>query len=282
MNIAALARRTGVGADTLRKWEQRYGVLRPGRTSGGQRRYSDLDVARVEWLKARLGEGYRIGEAAELLGGAGAEAPASPRALRASLLDAIERSEPAALERLLDQTFATLALERALSAVVQPVLERVGEAWQSGGLSVAQEHLISQSVRGRLQRLLTVGGGDARGTVVLACAPGELHDLGLLMLAVLLCADGWRVAYLGQDTPAAEAVDLARAVDADVVALSATMREHLAPLARQLRALRGRNARPGLIAGGAAIDAAASRRIGAQLGPPTLRRAVVQLRKLAA
>src|ERR671927_250170 len=68
LNIAALSRRTGVAPDTLRKWEQRYQILRPTRTAGGQRRYSERDVARVEWLCARLAEGYRIGEAAQLLG----------------------------------------------------------------------------------------------------------------------------------------------------------------------------------------------------------------------
>jgi len=64
LNIAAVARRTGVAPDTLRKWERRYGVLHPRRTSGGQRRYDDLDVSRVEWLRDRLTEGIRIGAAA--------------------------------------------------------------------------------------------------------------------------------------------------------------------------------------------------------------------------
>ena len=66
LNIAALHRRTGVSPDTIRKWEQRYGVLHPDRTAGGQRRYSEEDVARVKWLKARIEEGYRIGEAAAI------------------------------------------------------------------------------------------------------------------------------------------------------------------------------------------------------------------------
>jgi DNA-binding transcriptional MerR regulator len=61
LNIAALAQRTGVPPDTLRKWEQRYRILQPDRTAGGQRRYSERDVARVEWLRERLDEGYRIG-----------------------------------------------------------------------------------------------------------------------------------------------------------------------------------------------------------------------------
>src|SRR3954454_22999781 len=72
LNIAALARRTGVAPDTLRKWEQRYEILQPDRTAGGQRRYSERDVARVEWLRDRLDEGYRIGVAASLLGTIGA------------------------------------------------------------------------------------------------------------------------------------------------------------------------------------------------------------------
>ena len=81
LNIAALTKRTGVPQDTIRKWEQRYGVLKPERTAGGQRRYTELDVARVEWLKARLGEGYRIGEAASLLG-PGEHVPLSADQLR--------------------------------------------------------------------------------------------------------------------------------------------------------------------------------------------------------
>ena len=66
LNIAALARRTGVPADTIRKWEQRYGVLRSAADERRPAPLSDEDVARVEWLKARLADGYRIGEAAAL------------------------------------------------------------------------------------------------------------------------------------------------------------------------------------------------------------------------
>ena len=52
LNIQAIARRTGVPAATLRKWEQRYGVLRPERTAGSHRRYSERDVLRAEWVEA--------------------------------------------------------------------------------------------------------------------------------------------------------------------------------------------------------------------------------------
>src|SRR5947209_15218106 len=93
LNIAALAQRTGVPPDTLRKWEQRYRILQPDRTSGGQRRYSERDVARVEWLRERLSQGYRIGEAARLLGTVGGEPARSARDHLRRILDAI--GEPA-------------------------------------------------------------------------------------------------------------------------------------------------------------------------------------------
>ena len=225
LNIAALARRTGVPADTIRKWEQRYGVLRPERTTGGQRRYSEEDVARVEWLKARLSEGYRIGEAATLLGAVPLAAPASPAALREALSGAVVRNDLASLITLVDQALALNQLEDALTDVLAPVLAGVGESWEAGEISVAQEHLASGVVRAHLERLLADSRAAIRGTAVLACAPGERHELGLLMLAVLLRADGWQVAYLGADTPVGDAVVLAEQSGAQLLCFSATMRE---------------------------------------------------------
>ena len=88
LNIAAISRRTGVAPDTLRKWESRYGVLRPERTAGGQRRYSEHDVQRVEWLRDRLRDGWRIGEAARVLDETSAAALAEPVELRDALIAA--------------------------------------------------------------------------------------------------------------------------------------------------------------------------------------------------
>ena len=231
LNIAALARRTGVRPDTLRKWEHRYGVLQPERTGGGQRRYSERDVARVEWLKARLDEGYRIGEAASLLGaGAVGVAARTPEELQEQLYDAVRRNDAAALPLLVEQALSLLPVERALGDVFAPLLRRVGDGWESGELSVAQEHLASSAVRAHLERLLADARGAVRGTAVLACAPGERHELGLLMLAVLLRADGWQVAYLGADTPVVDATALAADLHARLLCFSATMADARAGL----------------------------------------------------
>ncbi|MDX6474688.1 MAG: MerR family transcriptional regulator, light-induced transcriptional regulator [Gaiellaceae bacterium] len=235
LNIAALSQRTGVPADTIRKWEQRYSVLRPERTAGGQRRYSELDVARVEWLKERLHEGYRIGEAAALLG-AGDTVARSVEELRDGIVQATIANDVDSLGQLVDQSLALTSLDDSFTKVLAPALVEVGERWAAGAVSVAQEHLASATVRAALQKLLADQRADVRGTAVLACAPGERHEIGLLMLAVLLRSDGWQVAYLGADTPVADAVDLADGLSASALCFSAASRESAIALDSQLKA----------------------------------------------
>src|SRR4051794_40980174 len=203
LNIAALSRRTGVAADTLRKWEQRYGVLRPARTTGGQRRYSELDIDRVEWLRARLSEGYRIGEAAALLGTGEWRAPRTPSDLVDALYAAVDEGDANALGQLLDQAF-TLDLDEVFAGVVEPLLERVGQAWEQGALTVAQEHLATQAVRVRLGRRLSDARGDVRGTAGLAGFPRGQHHGGPPMLAGLLQGGGWGGGGFGAGAPPAE------------------------------------------------------------------------------
>jgi methanogenic corrinoid protein MtbC1 len=280
LNIAALSQRTGVAPDTLRKWEERYGVLRPERTSGRQRRYSELDVARVEWLQGRLAEGYRIGEAAALLSGVGSGAPATPRKLRAALREATDRGDTVDITRLLDHAFSLRRLEDALAGIVQPLLDEVGRSWKTGDLTAAQEHLISQAIRIRFSSLLADPRAGVRGTAVLACAPGEQHDIGLTAFAALLHADGWRVAFLGADTPVDATVKLAHETGARVICISATMREGLEEFQAQLREVE-RPAGIELLLGGAAVTARAVRRLRALSVDGDLAGAMRSLRRVA-
>jgi MerR family transcriptional regulator, light-induced transcriptional regulator len=280
LNIAALSRRTGVAPDTLRKWEQRYGVIRPARTAGGQRRYSEHDLARVEWLRDRLGEGWRISEAARVLEGAEAPPYAGPADLRRALSESVRESRPVEIGALLDQTFAVLPLERALTEVVAPVLAWVGDAWSTGELTVAQEHAASAKVRARLDRMLADARGGVRGTAVLACAPGELHDLGLLMLAVLLRADGWCVEFLGASTPVEQAFAFTQEIDAAVRGWSAARRETLDALSDGLHAL-GQPSAAAIVTGGHAVAPADASALGTIYPNGDLQQAVTNLRGLA-
>jgi DNA-binding transcriptional MerR regulator len=273
LNIAALAVRTGVAPDTLRKWEQRYHILKPARTAGGQRRYSERDVARVEWLRERLEEGYRIGEAASLLGDAVEPAHSKEDQLDA-ILASLARGEAGEVGVRLDQAFALNGVEETMDGVLRPLLQRVGERWERGELSVADEHLVSEAVRSRLGHLLGDVGGGVRGVAVLACAPGERHELGLMMATLALRRDGWQVFYLGCNTPVEDAQALARRVSARFVGWSVTG-------AAPADALAPSGGIPQVI-GGAAATPELARRLGATRVKADLAAIVASMRKLAA
>jgi MerR family transcriptional regulator, light-induced transcriptional regulator len=280
VNIAALSRRTGVAPDTLRKWEQRYGVLKPGRTEGGQRRYSELDVARVHWLLARLGEGYRIGRAAALLGDGASPPPTGAGELLESLQAAVTARDHATIARLLDQAFALHDVETTLAEVAQPLLKWVGDGWAAGDLTVAEEHLVTEEVRGRLLRLLTDTRGGVRGIAVLLCGPGERHDLGLLMFGVLLQADGWEVAFLGPDTPWPDAVALASRLSARLVAISVGLEAHADALRRAFAEVE-LPADFRIVVGGPAACPILAGDLGVQYGDDDLPKAVRELHAIA-
>ena len=252
MNIQAVARRTGIPSATLRKWEQRYGVLKPDRTPGAHRRYSERDILRVEWLKARLDEGYRIGEAARLLGGATGTPPRDASELVADLVAATVAPDPERAVHSLDQAFALLSYDKALGDVVEPALGRIGDLWSVGEATVAEEHHMTEMVRGKLRSLLDGGTAGSRGRAVLACVPGERHECGLLGLAVLMHADGWGIVYLGADTPLDTAFSLADSLDTELLCLSATMPAAAADAELDLERLSSAYPHLGIVRGGAA------------------------------
>ena len=252
MNIEAVARRTGVRAATLRKWEQRYQVLRPERTAGSHRRYCERDVLRVEWLKARLAEGYRIGEAAALLGTPD-ELPGNDReALQDALAGAATNGARPGFGALLEECFALYPPEAAIEEVVAPALRAIGERWQSAELTVAEEHRASALVRRKLHALLEGNAAERPNSALLACVPGERHEIGLLSAGILLQTSGWSVVYLGPDTPLAEAFELAHGLGCDVVAVSATMGEHAAAADAELAVLEKEYPGLTILRGGAA------------------------------
>ena len=236
INIAAVAQRTGVGADTLRKWERRYGVLRPNRTAGGQRRYDERDVARVEWLRDRLAEGFRIGEAAALLETSEVDVAATPEALRNAIVQAIGDTRLTHVPALVDQAFMLHDVETTVEEIIAPALREVGDRWRDGASRIADEHLLTALAQRRLVSLLDDRRHAVRGTAVLACAPGERHEFGLLALAVLLQADGWLAAYLGADTPLDSALTTVERAGANLLCLSVATEERYAELTDALAA----------------------------------------------
>lgn len=245
-------------------------MLKPERTPGHHRRYSERDLLRVIWLKDRLSEGYRIGEAARLLGGAELEPAEDAADAAEQLLSATVEPDPARIARTLELAFQLLGPARAIADVVQPTLARVGELWERGAISVAAEHHLSEQVLAKLLGLVDGAAGGARGTAVICCGPGERHECGPLSLAVLLQTDGWRIAYLGPDTPLADAAALARRLGARALCVGATISANADAARRELEEVGRAYPRLAVVLGGAAF------------GGPTALEAVEQLRALAA
>ncbi len=227
LRIGELSRRVGVPVESLRAWERRYGLLDPNRTQGGFRLYGDDDLARVLAMRANLDRGLSAAEAARLAlaEDVGAEPSAAPAPVvdANELASALERFDEAGAQTALDRLFATLTLDVVLRDVLLPYLHQLGERWQRGEVSVAQEHFASNLVRGRLMSLARSWDRGSGPRALLACVEGEQHDLPLLCFGLALRGHGWRISYLGADTPIASLVDAVRALTPDAVIVSGTV-----------------------------------------------------------
>jgi DNA-binding transcriptional MerR regulator len=227
VRIGELSRRTGVSPELLRAWEQRYGLLRPARSDGGFRLYSPQDEQRVATMRSHLEQGLSAAEAARItLDQESAPAPAAELpvlALGASALRAaLDRLDESAAHAAIDELLSSFSVETVLREVVMPYLRELGDRWARGEASVAQEHFASQVLRGRL---LGLARGWDRGLgprALLACMPGEQHDLGLIMFGLGLRDHGWRITFLGPDTPLDTLSDAATTLQPDAVVLAAT------------------------------------------------------------
>jgi methanogenic corrinoid protein MtbC1 len=161
--------------------------------------------------------------------------------LPSDLRQALDAFDEPAAQAALDRLVSDLSLPTVLRDVVLPYLTELGERWESGTASIAQEHFASNLIRGRLAGLARGWGNGHGPRAVLACPPGELHDLALMVFGIVLNRNGWRIDYLGMSTPVEE---LTRTVDArrpDLVVLAATLPENLESHATQLTALAQRS-----------------------------------------
>jgi DNA-binding transcriptional MerR regulator len=248
--IGELSRRVGLNEHVLRAWERRYQVVQPTRSPHGYRLYSRTDEQRLRQMLRLVQQGMPPAEAARaLLADPSADAQGGPldpatsrllgtsrRRLRSALLSMAEPRSQA----LLDEILAAAPLDIAIGRVLLPLLRDLGDDWQAGQVSVAQEHFATAILRGRFAGLAR-GWGDGDGPrALLACPPDERHDLGLLLFGLLLARRGWSISFLGADTPIAAIVSAVAAQHTDVVVLSATDTARLDAVAGEIRDLASR------------------------------------------
>ncbi|MDQ6810744.1 MAG: cobalamin B12-binding domain-containing protein [Actinomycetota bacterium] len=257
LRIGELSRRVGVSPELLRAWERRYGLLSPSRTSGGFRLYGEDDERRIRRMLEYRQEGVSAAQAARLaraeqteaLREDGVHAPV-PAALRDDLRRALDDFDDAGSHAALDRLLGAFPLETVLHDAVLPYLHELGERWQRGEASVAQEHFASALLRSRLLGLAR-GWGTGRGPrALLACLPGDQHDLGLICFGLALRGHGWRITFLGADTPLFTITEAAHLLQPALVVVTVTLAEQATDARAGLLDVAG--AAPIAIAGGGA------------------------------
>jgi methanogenic corrinoid protein MtbC1 len=265
-NTKAVVHQTGVPAPTLRAWERRYAILAPRRGDNDYRLYSERDIILVAWLRERVDSGMTISQAIALLRSL---APARRRGRRGRqaaepvselVITSALSAEPARMSQgelggtlltqltALDESGANRTIAQALSIysiedvclnLFTPALYEIGRLWSRGEVSAAVEHFASMVIRAQLVALFRTAAGAEHGALALVgCAPGELHEIGALIIALMLRRAGARVAYLGQTVEAEGLLATVTAVKPACVVLSAALPEHaraLADVGRRLR-----------------------------------------------
>ena len=238
--IRAAASLTGLSIDTLRAWERRYQAVTPNRGKRG-RAYGEGHIRRLILLRDAVVRGHAIGQVAgledgeleKLLLGPATIAPASvPGSVEHPASDAlvpivaaIESFDYAAANFHLGRLAVLLPVDKLVSEVVFPLMRLVGDRWEDGTLTIAQEHMTSSILRNLLGGLVRLTTSSAPSQRILFATPaGEMHEFGILAAAMLAVAGGFEALYLGSSLPSLEIVAAAErtAPRAVVVAIKAS------------------------------------------------------------
>jgi methanogenic corrinoid protein MtbC1 len=249
-SIGVVERDTGIGRDTLRVWERRYGFPRPVRNEKGERAYPETQLRRLQRIRRLLDRGLRPGKLLPLADDALDDLEASlkrdarpqPDKAISDMLDAIRSADAANIETLLQQQYQRLGMKKFISTTVAPLLNVVGDLWASGELQVFQEHFLSEQLNRFLNSEIAVMQKTAKKPLVLlATLPGEEHTLGLLIVAAMLSAHGIAIINLGGEVPMDQIVRATQQFNADVVGLTFSgayqyrnIRPHLVELRMQI------------------------------------------------
>jgi DNA-binding transcriptional MerR regulator len=205
----------------LRAWERRYDFPESQRTAGGHRLYSEKDVMRLRWVKARIDEGMQTAQAIQALrhqehtghliqpeesstsqGFHQSQVLHHVQTFQERLQETLSKRNLQQADLILGEALALSSPEELILNIILPTFTHIGDAWENGQISVATEHMATNYLRHRLLMWM-LSGPPPRATrpIVLACAPDEWHEGSLLILGALLRRRRWPIAYLGQAVP---------------------------------------------------------------------------------
>jgi MerR family transcriptional regulator, light-induced transcriptional regulator len=253
-NIKSVSKLLDMPAVTIRAWERRYNVVSPTRSESGHRLYSEQDIEDLRWLKVQTEEkGINISQAVKMLEKLREQRTDKPRQeaskvilqgyeeVRATLYEALTSLDAMRANAVIDMGFSMFHYEDMFHQVLAPILQQIGDEWETGLVSVAQEHFASQLIYQRLSQFFRVFPVNPAMPRVLAfCPEGEEHQLGLLLFQLFLRKNGADVINLGANTPRDGLAEIIERQNVKVVAVSLTDAERLVETERLLRDLAGR------------------------------------------
>ena len=217
--------RTGVPAATLRQWERRYGFPMPERSGSGYRLYGDDDLRHILAMKRHIDDGVPASRAAEMVrvSEAGARGPRPLGKLREELVAALLELDEARADRVVGEAHALHPLEDVVLDLFRHTMLELGQRWHDGEINTTTEHFASSYIQGRLRQLMSLTGANRHGPrVIVACAPHDQHEIGAMMLAVMLRREGYLVFYVGANTPVPDLAAMARDLQPVAVMVSAS------------------------------------------------------------
>lgn len=208
--IKDLENLSGIKAHTIRIWEQRYTFLNPQRTETNIRYYSNDELKTVLNIALLNKYGYKISHIDKMSEDEMKEkilslsqAQAQQERIVNDLIHYMVDLRLEEFESSLDTYIMAKGIERTITQIIFPFLERIGILWITNHVNPAQEHLVTNIIR---QKLIvgiesTVSHIQINKTILLFLPEGEHHELGILFMYYLLKSRGVKVLYLGANVP---------------------------------------------------------------------------------
>jgi len=229
--IRTVSELTGVNSITLRAWENRYGLIEPIRKASGHRLYTQEHIDLINRVVGLLDRGMRIGQVkAEVLSGSDSESSFVDerhnnwRKYINSMIAGIIRFDERALERTYADALSHYPVRLVTEKLLSPVLKELGERWASGQGSIAEEHFFGFYLRNKLGARFHHRSKNQTGPkLLMACLPGDLHEIGLLLFALDASDHGFRTILLGANMPLEEFPDAVKKTGSDALVLSGTI-----------------------------------------------------------
>ena len=258
--IRTIAELTGVNPVTLRAWERRYQLITPQRTPKGHRLYTQDDVELIRHVLELLDQGISISQVKPLL----TQVPGQQQAVtdagevwrnyQDKMLTAIEQFDEQALDTIYNDALSLYPVDVVIQRLISPLLRILGERWRERPAGIAEEHFFTVYLRNKLGARVHHMNQRSNGPLLLlACLPGEFHDIGLLLFALASVNFGFRVLVLGANMPLEQLTSVMQQKTCDGIVLSGSARPSRGAIETGLPALVNATRVPVFVGGKTAV-----------------------------